>query len=481
MTTSSVLGLLVLSAYATLGAAIVRLVLGHRDGLALVGLSIPIGGGILSWGLFLVSWAGLPLTPLSCLVIWAILTASALSLQYFSPSEASIQRRQPLLTGSRFEQALSLAAWILTGLAIGVALYRSVGIAYGSWDAAAGWAIKGYGIAREGTVFAATRWGAWGLAYPLNIPIQIGLFQMYGNDLLPVSKALFPMFLTSLGIGGYRFWRRQTVAQPLSSLSMLFIVSVPLIFLHGTQGYANLPLTAYLVQAVLWAVVGLGGADRRALTMSGLLFGLAAWTRPEATGYCVVAVLGLAISFRLSGKSGLPIVGWLTPLLLIGGSWLVFGWNGMYSNNLGGGAIKAWYSAALAGDWHLRQLYLIPRLLYDRALVPTRWGALFPVAAVLVLLRLHKIVPRRHPEIFALVVNTALVSLVPIGLFYLQSYTHASDFITILNRSFDRAFFPAASLMIITAVRMYADETVGSDRLGVGGEQKPIGSPGAAE
>jgi hypothetical protein len=343
-------------------------------------------------------------------------------------------------------------------------MFLSVAHAYGSWDAAAGWAAKGYGIAKEGTIFAGEIWGAWALTYPLNLPLQIAQFQLFGHDLVPLSKALFPIYLASLGMGAYRFWRSEGASNALSSLGMLFIITVPHLFLHGTRGYANLPLAAYLVQAALWGIVGLERGDRRAMLMSGLLLGLAGWTRAEAFTYCLAVAIALVLSFWLAGKRRFNFTWWLIPFVVITGGWLVFGWHAVSTDRLGGIAFKNLLAAWPAGELHLRQLYLIPRLLYDRALELTRWGALFQVVAVLVVLRLYTLRPKDKPKVFAAFVATALVSFVSVGLFYLQSYALGSTFQRVLTESFDRAFFPAAVLMVVTAVRMYAPAMPELDR-----------------
>jgi hypothetical protein len=450
-------GLTVLIAMGAFGALVIRLVLGRPDSLALVGLSVPVGGGLLTWMIFVLGWAGMPFTQLTCALVWFVSMALVLML---------IRRGRPRLpqpmgaseeVAGPAERLSAVVIWVLFAGAIGLAVFVSIGRAYGSWDAAAGWAIKGYGIAKDGTIFAAQSWGAWGLAYPLNLSLQIGFFQLYGQDLLPVSKALFPLFLASLGVGCYRYWRVQGVAWYLRDPALLFIASVPLIFLHATWGYANLPLAAYLVQAVAWAIVGLSSRDPRSTLLGGLLFGLSAWTRPEAVVYCLAGLLAVLASMWLAGKRGLPWLWLVTPLAVMAGVWTAFGWGSVNSNRLGGGAMRATLSAILAGDWHLRQLYLVPRLLADRAMKNTDWGTLFEAAGVLVLLRLHTLRPRLRPQVFAAFVATAMISAASVGLFYSQSFILPNTFVTVLNRSFDRAFFPAASLMVLTAVSLFAD------------------------
>jgi hypothetical protein len=476
MLISIVLGVVVLASFSVLGFVVLRVVLEAPDRLTSIGLSIPVGSGILTWFLFIMSWAGIPLTALTCAVVWLLLVGLCLGLLRLGWPRAEVHRWVRPADQGRLDRWVRRATWSVFGFLIGLAVFLSVGNAFGSWDAVAIWASKGLGIVSEKTIFAGEIWGAWGLAYPLNIPLQIGLFQIFGQDLLPLSKVIFPIYLASLGIGAYRFWRLQGVGGLLAGLGLTFLASVPIFFLHGTEGYANLPLTAYLVQAVLWGMLGLSTDDRRTLLMSGVLLGLASWTRAEAVGYCLAAVVGLTVSFWLAGRRSFHIVWWLAPLAVLAGVWFIFGWGNVNSSHLGG-AMRTFRSGILGGELHLRELYLIPRLLYDRAQELTRWGFLFEVAAVLVLARIHMVNPRRHPVIFSSFVVTALVSTAVVGIWYVRSYSLSSTYITVLNRSFDRAFFPAAALMVITGIRMYAAERVApaEDSSGV-----PGAAPGSA-
>lgn len=456
MIVSAVTGFLVLLGLAALGLVLVRVVLGRLDWLSLAGLCVPVGGGVFAWVLFIFSWAGLPLTRLSAALIWVVLMGALLGLLRAGMPRLPLPAPTTDPAAGRLDPWARRLAWTVFGLLIALAMFLSVAHAYGSWDAAAGWAAKGYGIAKEGSIFAGEDWGAWGLTYPLNLSLQIAQFQLFGDDLVPMSKLIFPFYLFSLGIGAHRFWHKQGTNAILSGLGVVFLISVPLVFVHATQGYANLPLTAYVVQAVLWGIEGLQTGDRRAMLMSGLLFGLAGWTRAEAFGYCLVLILGLLGSFWLSGTRDFNLRWWLIPAAVITGAWLLFGWHGVTSDRLGGTALRNAWLAWQGGDFHWRQLYLIPRLMYDRMRILSRWGVLFQVVALLVVLRIYTVRPKAEPAIFAASVATALTALVPIGLFYLQSYALGSTFVQVLNESFDRAFFPAAALMLITAVRMHA-------------------------
>jgi hypothetical protein len=58
-------------------------------------------------------------------------------------------------------------------------------------------------------------------------------------------------------------------------------------------------------------------------------------------------------------------------------------------------------------------------------------------------------------------------AVIPVGLFYVQSFTFPDQFIPLLNRSFDRAFLPAAAMVLVLGFTLFfgrdgADGTAGA-------------------
>ena len=98
----------------------------------------------------------------------------------------------------------------------------------------------------------------------------------------------------------------------------------------------------------------------------------------------------------------------------------------------------------------------VARAFLKRGIQPENWGLFIPVSIILIVLSLVRLNPFRHTRIRWLLLPTLVVSLLPIALFYVQSFTYERDLlIEILVRSFDRAFLPAASLIVFVAFLIF--------------------------
>jgi hypothetical protein len=286
--------------------------------------------------------------------------------------------------------------------------------------------------------------------------MQIGLFKLFSGDILPSSKAIYPIFAISFYLGCYRFWRKNRVPDLLALLGILFLATNPLIFLHSTVGYANLPFAFYIVSAALLTIEGFSKDDGRILLLSGVFYGLAAWTRAEGIGYCLLVILGILIAQWISGNRRLRLFPVLAPLIIFGGSWLIFGRSGIEESHLGN-AMGGVVPEMMEGQFNLYELYIIPVLFVRRALSPDNWGYFIPITLLLVLLGIQRIHFKRYPIVFSVLVTTVIMILMPIGLFYVRSFTIVDfeDFIHLLTRSFDRAMIPGASMSVILAILMF--------------------------
>ena len=341
------------------------------------------------------------------------------------------------------------AFWGLLLIFLILGFVLAVGRSHSRWDAAAGWIVKGYGIALEGDIREAARWGAWGLAYPLNIPILVSLHRLTTADILPGSMLIFPLFAFSAAAGIYRFWRKSGVKSWARVLGVGLFVASPLVLLHSTIGYANLPVTAYVVLGTCWMIEGLESDRKRDLALGSLLFGLASWTRSDAVAYGLIAIPMLIIVFWVARKSLPSVVHAVVPFAIIAGSWFVFSWSNVERSNLGS-AMKGVLPSLQSGEYRFEELVLIPRLLVKRALLPDLWGLLFPVAGLLIVLGARKLLQfPKNPRYLATFLATGVICLIPIGFFYVRSFTRFNYFIALLHRSFDRAFLPGATMLIV--------------------------------
>lgn len=442
--------LTVLVAFVLLGLAISRAVLRRFDPALSLGAALPVGGGVLTYGLFLVSWVGIPLSVWTALGVWVVSMAAALVAFRGLERGTTISPRAPQMDrGLQWLLLSVLAVVLLTATVIGV------GRGYSSFDAAVGWSLKGYGMFEDRTVLAAADWGSWGSSYPLNMPLQIGLFYGASSDAGTHSKILFPLFLASLLALCYWYWRRNGVDGRIAVAGLLFLATIRLVYYHATIGYANLPFTFYLVAGSLLALEGLFGDESNLRLLGGGLLALACWTRAEGIGYCLFLVAGLLAAWALARREWRVPVRWLVPIVLVFLPWYVFARTGIQESHLGvamGGVLPS----MKAGQFNLFQLYLIPRLFIERALSPTNMGLFIPVSTLLLLIGMVRARPWRQAKQLAMAATTAIVSLMPIGLFYVRSFTRLDEFQDLLIRSFDRAFLPATFMIVLLAVWMAA-------------------------
>jgi len=456
MLTSVLVDLSILAIFILLGLQLARCVAPEADHLLLAGVAFPLGTGIYTWCVFCLAWVGLPLGRglLAC-VAAALLIGSVLFRR---------AKRRPgggdakPVEGSISTGMLDRALWGALGVLLLVALALSVGRSYSAYDAAAGWAVKGYGIALEGELDAGREWGLFGLGYPLNIMLQVATFSLFEGETLPGSKLLFPLYLVAVCLGSYRFWRKYGVSSRQALLATAFLATNPVVFLHATNGYANLAFAATLTLGTLLSLEGILEGNGGLQGIGGLLLGIAAWTRPEGIGFSVVVVLGLLLLQALARIGTVRVLPWLVPGAAIVLGWNAFAWRAVMVGHLGE-TIQAVPSGLTLADGNLFELYLIPRLFLERAISPGNWGLFLPAVLTLSLLGLAARRSWQRPVILSLFVLSMIVAAIPVLIYYARSFAPSADFQEILRRDFDRAFLPSFFMVCVTAVQAAAGRT----------------------
>lgn len=468
MSISVIFGILMLAGVAGVGWLLARFLLGAGTELDRLSLAFPLGAGMFTWLLFVASWMGVALNlTLVILVLLLLLGFSTLlSVQGLrnkdSRPELARRRADPSLGWLAPRAPLALLA-----LLVFVAAIIAIGVGYSTWDAIAIWSIKGYGIALSGSILDASYWGAHRSAYPLNIPLLISSARLVSGDLLPESKIVFPVFWASTLVGIYSFWRGRKVGRLLAGLGTLFLATIPEIFFHGTIGYANIPLAAYIVLGALWGIVGIESADKRALILSGILLGFGAWTRVEGILFSVSVIVALLAAWRISKQGRIHLGAWLTPFAIIAGAWMVFFRLFGAAGSQASGALGEAFRSIPAGDLGIDGLLVIARYFAGRSIDLGRWGLLFPISLALILLNWKRLSPRNYPVSFALLLCTTLTGAATVALYYIGSYI-SPDLAGWLSRSFPRAFFQSAYLLGALAVLVSSESML--QRRGISGD-----------
>lgn len=450
----------VLTAILALGFLLSTWFRGSVGTLSRASLVFPLGSGALTLVVFLASWLGVSLEPLNVLLVTVACLLAAGGSVAFAKWRGTNSRISPV--GDRGVRPPVSRVWVvaaLVGISLMGLLTAVLGVAhsYSAWDDMAIWSLKGYGIALERTIFAAAKWGAHGLDYPLNVPLQVALFRILGGDALPESKILFPLSYVSLLIGCLGFWLEQGVRDRQAVAGVALLASVPAIFLQATIGYANLHLTTYLVLGTLQAAAGIARADRRRQALAGVLLGLAAWTRPEGVlldGVVIATLLGIRWVTR---KGQVNVLSLLTPLVMIIIPWLLF--SRIYvPQSEGQQGLAIALQSIYAGRPELFSIPLILRWNLRLAVTPSVWGLLIPVSGLLVVLGLT--LPRRKwPHDTGLGTLAVAITIAAAEVFYWYISVFHGDIPAWKDFDFSRHFAPAAILLGVAGILIGAKRT----------------------
>ncbi len=448
---SSVLDLILLLGIFILGSLFALLILRKTTWLDILSLGFPLGAGLLTFSFFLISLLGIHLTTSSVILLYFLSLGIVMTLLKWQRVDTLGSVHSLLSDIKSIPQRLpkGLVFRIGLGVFIGIFLFSvflSVGRSYSIWDALETWSIKGYGIAFEGSVLAADRYGSFGRAYPLNLPILISIFRFISGDVLPGSKMIFPLLAGSFLVGAYRFWRRIKISREISILGVLLCMTIPLIFRHMMLGMADLSFACYFLLAVFWGIEGISSRDSRAILISGFLLSISCWTRAEGILYSVGTILTLLIAIKVTHKENPKIIPWLSPLIVFLLIWLPFSLSDMSATNLGQ-ASRSSFISILEGRENLQMIGLILLHILRRSLDPTLWGFYFILSALIILSNWRMVFSKDDPVIFMCSLITLLAMVIPIGLFYFGMLHFGEDFLPgWLDRSFDRAFFSALLL-----------------------------------
>jgi len=226
----------------------------------------------------------------------------------------------------------------------------------------------------------------------------------------------------------------------------LCLALTPLLFEHATLGYANLPYTAYLVLGCGEAVQGIVTQDSRRQVLSGVLLGLAAWTRPEGALAVASTMVALGLAVHWTRPLRLRLLAWILPTAVLAGVWVVF-----VVTHAPGGQIQQALGAALQfwaqGEMHLSAFYWIARFMGRQAIELSVWGVLPLACVTLLVLGVRRLGPRSHPDAFlagvVLVVLAAGVTLQ----FYLADFQ--GQLMNYLGNSANRMYMPVVVLAAV--------------------------------
>lgn len=449
-----------------LGWLLAQLMIADIHPLEALGLAFPLGGGLFTFALFIASWAGMPLTLWSAGIVFLLFFAALVI--YLTSTRRSFwgiwglhraPGSDPLIQGRRNLWFVIGALSIFVGLTA-IAGFISVGRAHSNWDAAAMWILKGYGIAAEGTIFAGLSWGSHGLSYPLNIHLLVALIRMASGDHLPGSQLIFTLFQASAILGCFAYWLRRKVEPLLAGIGLVFLASIPVLHIHATIGFANLPMAAYIVLGSIWGMEGLFHRRPGAMLMGGFLLGLGAWTIVQGMFYTAAGILVLFGAARWFGGEKTKLGHIALPAFGITLIWVVFYLLYGASGSQAMGAKNALLAAWLHGNFDWVDIRLIFGYTRRYLFHIDTWGLLFWVGPVILLFNLRRLFSKQTPELAVVLSAFVASSLLTFGFFYLRAFT-TTDLLSWLQRGFPRGFLTSC-LLFSLAVVLAASQTYSS-------------------
>ena len=345
----------------------------------------------------------------------------------------------------------ALDIWmILIVMLGGLYIFLAVGSGFHATDSYVLWGAKGVGLAAEGLRGVITR-GTNTTVYPLHIPMLIGMLLDTFGDTLPAAKFIFPMYYLSLLLVVNEFLKERSTPV-LAGLGTLVLATMPVVVRHARVGYANLPLTFYLVIGVILFFRALSESLPKSQPVlwltSGAFLALAIWTRPEGFGL-VIGIMGAGLTWLfLTGELKHVRKVWLVsiiPLLV----WV--GWNvtrsRFYTGNLlVEGNFERLVQQLSLGIFHQGEFVLILkyflRLLYDFK----TWGAI-GLGFLLVIIGFLLSVYIKDSKIWIFLLTSTSSFTVIIALYYALSFNQVHNVEWWLGGGFSRMIMPGMILL----------------------------------
>jgi hypothetical protein len=156
------------------------------------------------------------------------------------------------------------------------------------------------------------------------------------------------------------------------------------LFRHASIGYANLPLSYYLVSGLLVLILAIqqdSPANTRGMFLvSGLFFAAAGWTRPEGFALACLGIAGvLGITFfwprttRFSLRRWLPV---FIPVFVYALFWQLIKALAYPQGSAKSGLVQAALDRIKTGDLHLEEIGYIGRRIIGNLFSLEVWGVL---------------------------------------------------------------------------------------------------------
>lgn len=294
-------------------------------------LSYGIGVGFISLEMLLFYLLGMKFSLTNILAPWAMLLIINLLIYFKGRKKIIIDKT----TGMNPEGSGFLKIFLTLGITFEVfyAFFRAFIKPMEAYDAIAIYAIKAKAFYLASSI---PQDFFYNLAlflphpdYPLNIPLAetfVYLFLGSLNDQL--VKIIFPLFF--VGILGILYSGIRRFASNAYALLFTFILaSIPQFSSYAANGYLDIVLAYYYFASALFLFLWFKNVrDYQFLLVSGIMAGLAAWTKNEGSMYCVINIVLIAI-YLLENRANVTIrksiiylCGYIFVVLILLSGWL---------------------------------------------------------------------------------------------------------------------------------------------------------------
>jgi hypothetical protein len=415
----------------------------------------PIGMGIFTWMLFIISLLGAPLTLWTVSITYTGLLLVALFLarrliRSLRIPKPSLSRLNAVIKNTKFNP-LSLVLCALLGFLLLSIIYIGVGRGYSTFDDMVIWSLKGYYMAFKHDLFVASEASGHGLSYPLNLSLAISTFYLIDQDLLPGSKITYILLFFSMLACVYWFLRKNNIPWLLSGLGLLLIISTPVIFEYATSGFANIPFTSYLVIGTLLSIMGVFQNRSRFLYAGGLALSLAGWTRPEGIGFALSLACVIGIFYLRQRKEFHKMIIYLLLTLSLCGTWILLGYQHFQQDEIGF-AVKAVVQAISDGTFSWSSVLFTINYALSQFAKINLWGLVVPISVLFLIVFSPVAIRRKMVIALAIALASLATYLIPLGMFVTKYYQVQDGYMEFLSTSFDRAQFPAVILLILALI-----------------------------
>jgi len=296
-----------------------------------ISLGMGMGLGVTAFTMFISAFAGLSFGRASVGVPLLLFTLIFLFL-FRSKVKAPARplRQRPSLRGWRLYLTILMALWIAAK--VGFVFYESLTRPVYSYDTYLNWAVSAkFFFYRAGLILDAGDEHFFGRGYRFFIghPLHLPLLETWISIAVGRFHEVYikaPGAIYFAGVAGVLYYAVKREAGAFYALiTVFFLVSLPIITVHGQDAYADLPLSFFALSGTVALWRFLREDNLPYLILSGIFFGFAMFVKNEGLFFTLAGGTALLI-FLLRRKKDFvrPLMAFIIPMIIIVGSWLLF-------------------------------------------------------------------------------------------------------------------------------------------------------------